>query len=393
MALNVAIRIRTFYSVFIRPSWSLKIPKNSKILILNQMSEGQQSVFRDLDTSNFYLDGTEINIYCLIKSVFTKSFWHDPIITYLKTYISCVEPLLVITFTDNFHPFYKLSSVIGSTKTMVIQNGMRGAFLDVFDVIEAHSDFRVDHMCVFGKDIGDLYARYIKCDVHVVGSTRNNFYPILTKKTNIDVLYLSQFIGKPHSSDVLGVIHGEVITFADYLKFDEQVLRLVRLWCKHKNKKITILPRGFEISQDEREYFASHLADSDWNFVIKKDERTTYQTIDSANIVVAVDSTLGYEALARGAKTALISCRTWNGHTNPFGWPSNIDKRGPFWADSLDPVQFDSIMNHLDSTDLFDWTQHIDPQQIIIFDEGNKHLVRHICNVVGIPGEIQTSSK
>jgi surface carbohydrate biosynthesis protein len=353
------------------------------------MSEGQQSVFRDLDTSSFYLDGTEINIYCLIKSVFTKSFWRDPIITYLKTYISCVDPLLVVTFTDNFHPFYKLSSVIGSTKTMVIQNGTRGAFLDVFDVIEAHSDFRVDHMCVFGKDIGDLYARYVNCDVHVVGSTRSNFYPISKSEKTIEVLYISQFIGELSSTKTMGAINGEIITVSEYSQADYHVLELTKSWCASKGKKLTILPRSNELSTSERDYFTSQLFGLNWAFAPKSGEKSTYDIVDKSDIVIAVDSTLGYEALSRGVKTAIISCRSFRGLTSPFGWPSKFADNGPFWSNSLDEKHFNRILDYLSSIKSLNQSEHNEFDQIINFDLNNKILRKIIFEVDGVLDGVQ----
>ena len=383
MAVNLLNRIQAFNSIFIQPSWSWKKPKQSKILILNQMSEAQRSVFKEFETSYFYLDGTEINIFCLIKSIFTMSFWRDPIITYLKSCVSYANPVLVVTFTDNFSAFYRLSSAIGSVKTMVIQNGIRGAFLDVFDEIKTLSDLHVDHMCVFGKDIGDLYARYTNCDVHVVGSTRNNHYSISNNAKTIDVLYISQFVGEPNSTKTMGTMDGNVITVSDFSQADHHVLQLTKSWCTSNGKKLTVLPRSDGSSTSESDYFSSQLSGSNWAYALKSGEKSSYEIVDQSNIVVTVDSTLGYEALSRGVKSAIISCRSCRGLTNPFGWPSELPENGSFWSNSQCETTFDKIMDHLASIETLNWTERIDSEQIISFDYNNERLRKVISQVEG----------
>ena len=310
--------------------------------------------------------------------MFTSTFWRDPVLSYLKIYVKYVDPILVLTFSDNFSGFYRLSSVVDSIKTMIIQNGTRGAFLDVFDELVPQKDFRVDYICVFGADIGDMYTRYINGDAYVVGSTRNNFYPISTGVKNTEVLYISQYVDSPGDTKILGNVFGQSITFWDYLHFDSEVLQLTNSWCKRNNRKLTILPRNFDFCQSEYEYFAMQLSDSNWSYAIKNDEKSTYEIIDQSEIVVTVDSTLGYEALARGAKTAFISSRSWNKFTIPFGWPSNLPRNGPFWSDSLNPLKFDSILDHLASIEKLCWTSLIDSEKVIILDTGNTRLVNLI---------------
>ena len=53
--------------------------------------------------------------------------------------------------------------------------------------------------------------------------------------------------------------------------------------------------------------------------------------INKFETIVFVDSTLGYEAIARNKKVIAISCRKDKDKiTSPFGFPTNKKKRGFF---------------------------------------------------------------
>ena len=64
----------------------------------------------------------------------------------------------------------------------------------------------------------------------------------------------------------------------------------------------------------------------------------SYKLIDKASAVVFIDSALGYEALARGARVASFDVRkefvselkSFN-----FGYPAKLPKVGVFWTNSI----------------------------------------------------------
>ena len=244
-------------------------------------------------------------------------------------------------------------------------------------------------MCVFGKEIGDLYARDMTGDVHVVGSTRNNHYPISNDAKTIEVLYISQFICEDNSAKTMGAIDGNAITVSDFSQADHHVLQLTKSWCASNGKKLTVLPRSEGSSTSESDYFSSKLSGSNWAYALKSGEKSSYEIVDQSNIVVTVDSTLGYEALSRGVKSAIISCRSCRGLTNPFGWPSELPENGSFWSNSQCEIQFNKIMDHLASIETLNWTEQIDSEQIIIFNYNNEKLRKVISQVEGVFDGVQ----
>jgi surface carbohydrate biosynthesis protein len=101
--------------------------------------------------------------------------------------------------------------------------------------------------------------------------------------------------------------------------------------------------------------------------------------IDSAAIVVFIDSTLGYEAIARGKKVAGFSCRfseTPSLHRQ-FGWPCDLPETGPCWTNSRDEKEFERIMNYLNQvTDTaFQTDCAIFLKKLMIFDQDNTRFV------------------
>ena len=90
-------------------------------------------------------------------------------------------------------------------------------------------------------------------------------------------------------------------------------------------------------------------------------------------------STLGYESLARGKKTAafLIDAEIIDSPSIKFGWPVSLSDDGKFWTNRLDEVRFEEILNYLLTSSNDDWekvrgeTMH----EIINFDPGNSQFV------------------
>ena len=99
--------------------------------------------------------------------------------------------------------------------------------------------------------------------------------------------------------------------------------------------------------------------------------------------MVHIDSTLGYEAIARNKKTATFSCRSvaifGKGKTIswPFGWPGDLPNNGPFWTNDLDIEQFQRIMDYISTVSYKNWEQSQSQysNDLMEFDSGNTCLV------------------
>jgi surface carbohydrate biosynthesis protein len=158
-----------------------------------------------------------------------------------------------------------------------------------------------------------------------------------------------------------------------------KVLDLLDKWCVKNNKLLKICGREKEENGPERDFYANHLIGCEWEYIPRKDYYSSYELINSAEIVVFIDSTLGYEAIGRGKKTASLSCRMISPfeHAYLFGWPADIPNNGPFWSNDLDQAQFQRVMDYLNSVSEEDWEQVLKryASELMVFDPGNSCFV------------------
>ena len=88
----------------------------------------------------------------------------------------------------------------------------------------------------------------------------------------------------------------------------------------------------------------------------------SYQAVDSAEIVVSADSTLGYESIARGKKTAIFSLRTTllDMPDLAYGWPADYPSEGPFWTNKPDSDIFIRILDYLFEVSDEQWEKDVE---------------------------------
>jgi surface carbohydrate biosynthesis protein len=101
--------------------------------------------------------------------------------------------------------------------------------------------------------------------------------------------------------------------------------------------------------------------------------------VDAAEIVVFIDSTLGYEAIGRGKKTASFSCRgaSLNSEDRKFGWSAGLPENGPFWTNDADERQLRRVMDYLNTVNAEEWeqTRQLYASELMEFDAGNTRFI------------------
>ena len=336
-----------------------------------------------------YVDGTETNYYCLLRAMITIRFWRDPLRFYVKKYSQITQCKLILTTIDNQTLFYKLKSVLDETKTMFVQNGRRSNWLDIFETLSADNSYAVDIMCVFGSAIGEKYEEFIGGRVEVIGSFRNNSVEINRRnpfKTN-HVLFVSSYVPKPvDGSTFLKMADGTTISWDQYYLAEINLFDYIYLWCQSNDRGLTLCPRLPEINDEEKEHFSSIIHPSKFEMANKTSNSDAYSLVDQAEIVVALDSTLAYEAICRSKNTAIFSARASSlgfGY-DPFGWPDSYPDQGPFWSNSVSQKEVNRVMNYLRDWSLMDWEEYIKSYQarLMFFDTANSKLKKLITYCV-----------
>lgn len=368
----------SLFKYFLKAKKVWTLPKKNELLIFDQ--EGIDFLMPYCGEWTYeilHIRGEQINIPIAILAIFEEGKFSK---AYRDTYIKRVDPKLVITFIDNTKEFYTISSQHKKIKTILIQNGIRGR--ELFDELanEKYSNLnlKVDYMLVFNESIGKLFKKNIDGSVISIGSLRNNlFYKKEYKKLN-KILYISQYRNIPNIT-----LGNKVISHKSFFEeVDRFIINYLVDFAQKNNMALEILlsARSNHKSEIESEinYFKNKLK-LNVNFSYPRKGGSSYQEIDEAEIVVAVDSTLGYESLSRGNKTAIFSIRKelLQLEDRAFGWPGNYPDTGFFWTTQPNLEIFENILQNLRGITLEKFCEileNIEYQNVLAYDKNNIFL-------------------
>lgn len=260
---------------------------------------------------------------------------------YVDAFLNFVKPQVVVTFIDNDPNFYTLAARNHHVfKTAFFQNGRRFKLLDVFESMEPIQNWHVDHMFVFCDSVGYLYKQFIAGEAHSLGSLKNNRVELLESKVGQarEVLWFSGWEPNDSSQNYAHDSRGRGMTQTKYFEMDERLLGFVSKWCRANGLVLRIAGRSGDSDGAEFRYFENHLGSrSEWVFQPRSTPFATYEAVDRAVLSVSLDSTVSYEAMARGARVAIFPWRfhTLESESSLFGWPLEFPPEGPFWRTEI----------------------------------------------------------
>jgi surface carbohydrate biosynthesis protein len=384
-------RIKTFYQFFIAPSKIWKLPKKSDVVIYD--ASGAELVLpylNEYDVAVVPLRGESVNIQCLLRAMFKRRFWTvKPLQIYAETFIEAVSPKVAITFIDNNVNFYTLSRLFPSTKTIFIQNGLRGGGRDIFASLTESNRYHVDYMLVFNSAFGEKYNRFIEGEYFPIGSFKNNNIKKQAELKQDGVLFISQYRPKPENSVTFTVdAAGIPVSWEKFYSSEALVLSFLKEWCIKNHRLLKIAGCTTEFQNAERDFFAANLDGLNWEYVPKSNLYGSYKAVDEAEVVVFIDSALGFESIGRGKKTAGLSCRgrLLNDESINFGWPATLPDNGPFWTNDPDERQFQRVMDYVAglSTEAWERISLTHSAHLMAFDPGNTRFEALIAHLLPI---------
>jgi hypothetical protein len=356
-------------------------PSQSELLIFD--GTGQEVLLKYLRPwapTVLHLRGEQLHMPVLFFSLFRRGKRAN---AYVDCFIERVRPRLVVTFIDNSPQFYAIAVRHPNIKTLFIQNGYRGYHLDAFEALDqmrlSPSHFKVDYMMTLGNRIGAEYVKYIQGSVVSMGSLKNNFYSKRLTKRPDTIAFISQFrtngpgftIGRKYYS------HQEYFDPANRL-----VLIFLLKYAKTHEKQVFIIPCCGHLNdgraEEEIAYFndlvGQPLTFSEWSHA-----GSSYDATDSAEVVIGLDGTLGYESAARGNKTAIFTLRAgmYGIRGLNFGWPGTYPNEGSFWSNLPENATLERILDHLFAISDEQWRAEMSKiafSEILAYDPGNTIL-------------------
>ena len=320
---------------------------------------------------------SEVNIAVAIRCILSRDLSAQ---NYARQFIRLSRPKLVLTFIDNFPSFYLLKKEFPKVQIWLIQNGVRSDRGDLFGLLKAHypmQSSQVDKMFVFGFAVGEKYLEFISGEVVIHGSFRNNLVP-LTQPKKASVAYISTYRPNQQRSFIVPESRPESpVTYEQLIERREQAIVWLAKYCAETQLGLTIIGKH-EIPEHEEAYYRSLLKNYDFEFVARKVSTSSYLALDKSEVIVFTSSTLGYESLARGKKTAaiMLDAEIIGAEALKFGWPAKLPDDGPFWTHRLSEQRLREIMDYLRNIEDREWdqtrTQAI--KDVIIFDSSNSQF-------------------
>ena len=290
-------RIKALLKSFFDAEWKWQSPPICDVLIYDQTgSEVVKKLFnKNCSIGVMPVRGESYNIRVLMNSLTLIGLCKKDIrLPYITSYIKCSKPRLIITFIDNSTIFYRISSLIPSAKTALIQNGTRGGEANVFDNIKPNDFWRVDYMFLFGQEIGKIYSKFIEGEVVPVGSIKNNMVPTpkLLKKLNFSkkVAFISQW--RPDALDGFFIkIRNYHITHEDFYSSERIALGFLSEWCQDNGYEFAIIgaARGEGNSEQEQNFYKK-IIKTEFSFLSPESMLDTYYQLNRFDIISCFDS-------------------------------------------------------------------------------------------------------
>lgn len=295
-----------FFKIFIliiklKCRFSFIPPKPKKYLIFDLVSEPFLKQYFKKNTYNTLATRfEEINFFIFVKSLFLKEKTKLSL-KYILAYIKYAQPTHIITNIDNNLTIFKIKRFFNNKKIIVIQNGIRSfqKHYDIKNNLQAYKkmNLRCDYFLILSKRFKNEYSSFIKSRYINTGSINSNMIKI-SRISNNKVVYISQFVNSK-----------KIISNFDFIKADIVSLKNTIEFCKNKNDKCYIF---LKFGTKKEIKFYNSIIKSDFKnvvYIFKKSQKDKFRFLDKARLIVTVDSTLGYEMIARNKKVLLLSFR------------------------------------------------------------------------------------
>jgi len=347
------VKLKNFFKFFFFSKFQFFTPKKKFVVFDFVNLRFLYKYINKNDIEVVYIRGEKINIYILIKTLFSGFSSKK----YFENYINCIEPEFCITFADNSRIFYELE-LKKKIKKISIQNTWRNPLDDTILNIEKESNKKLycDYLFAFNEEIGKKYLDIIDSKVIPIGSFKSN-YSLKKKDKNFkyDLLFISSYNDKNKQINYLDM------NIATFHKNQPDLLKAINSYATKNDKKLFVYGKKEEPSEiiNEEEYFRDYLTNK--FTYLKNDRLNSLEIIDNANIIITINSTLGYEALSNGKKVIFFDIlpKVGKAKYTKFGWPYDYGSEGLFWTNKFDENSVLNIINKVEKLSFSEWTEKV----------------------------------
>ena len=370
--------LRVFCTIY-KTRYVIKKPKEKEILLIDKLSEELllNSIFKkkyEVLHSKKY----QINLFILLKAFLKFNFFsfHE---NYTYEYIRQVKPKVVISFKDNDIFFYRLKNIFKNIKFISVQNGFRHKNEIFFNSLSVEkkkkTKLAVDYYFLFGRNNILKLKKFIKFTPKLLGSFRNNKVSLSNKRSKKNsVLFVSNFRLKKVNFDKRGY------------NVEKKILSHVKDFCNKYKLYLNIAGSTITDQSLEKDYLTSDLKKDNINYILKvKTTRAAYDLIDKYDLIIFIDSTLGYESIARKKKIASFSCRKKdNSLIRPFGFPNTKKFNDFFYSHSDTKKEVFRVLKNAFFISNKKWLKYYFPElkDLISYNKNNELFYKTIKNIL-----------
>ena len=359
-----------------------RVPKADVVVVDSDTSEWLGQYFPKSRILVVEIDSGRRYFWTLMACLFLGQTTIDH---YIARVINRSGSSLAISIQDNFLPLFKLKRRLTKAKVVLIQNGHRTARRDLFDSgkMPSPGEMQVDCYMCFNDAVGNQVATFTNSPVLTIGSFRSNHVPKRVAQPKV-LSYVSTY----HPGVALDFTfrrseEGTVATYRDVLDHRMMILQSIAKFCELNGITFQILgKRSYESAKLEENYYRELLSGTVFTYLARTQPEDNYRRSDASWITVSTSSTLGYESLGRGNRTALLQADSHllGDSSLAIGWPIKLPHEGPFWSTSCTPARIAEILHFLNSStnDEWDATRQLVSKAIPELDPGNLRFVDYL---------------
>jgi len=307
---------------------------------------------------------------------------------------------------DNNITFYATKAISPTCKTMAIQNGVRISYSHSADSDFKHDlqrlnmeGYDADIIATLGGPGSNFYRDALsnsRAHLIEVGHLMNNALTLAsTSDTNRRLVYISKFPNRgaagvdPEWDSKIILYLGEVgLTARQYYNIEAVAARACAVMAREYSLPFVVLGKRPEWQVGERNFFAKHLAELPWEYMPSTYQASSYESIRPDDIIVNVDSTLGYELFARGLRVVFVAARMHAAEhpeivEHRFGYPLITDASGPYWTSESSDLEIRRVLQTAISVSNEEWSTltRNNRQMLFHFDQGNALFCRELDRI------------
>ena len=181
---------------------------------------------------------------------------------------------------------------------------------------------------------------------------------------------------------------GNPISYQEFYAAEKLICDYLAKYCSERDLKFIVCGKQPTTFVAEQSFFKPHKVSG------RNEPFSSYDMLNESQIVVSLDSTVGYEFLSRGNRVVMVGGR-FSHHPNKtvrnmpdikFGYPSDLPTNGPFWISDLSESHLTTRLDSVRSMSNESWTNLIKPYQDLLmrFDPDNR-ILKQTFSDIGLP--------